>query len=191
MKTKSEQWIVGVDLRQRSDGAVRFAGWLWRAMAADVRPTLHGVHVIESAQLKALRQFGSRAEIERRVAGEVGFTIERAGAAEAFERTAVIEHRRVDVHLAELAEGIGATTLLVGRVSGVDQGGLIRLGTVARRLVRALRRPVIVVPPDLDPAQLGPGPVVLAANAGESWSARCASPPTWPASSAVSPCACT
>ncbi|MEM9462867.1 MAG: universal stress protein, partial [Myxococcota bacterium] len=56
-----------------------------------------------------------------------------------------------------------AHVLVLGRRAPIGGGvGAIRLGRVARRLVRDLPFVVLVVPPDLQPGQIGSGPVVLA-----------------------------
>jgi len=46
----------------------------------------------------------------------------------------------------------------------------VRLGRVARRLVRSLPTPVVVVPPDLEDTEVGRGPVVVAVDLTESCS---------------------
>ena len=41
---------------------------------------------------------------------------------------------------------------------------LMRLGSVARRMLRQLKQPTIVVPPDLLASQVGRGPVLVAVD---------------------------
>jgi nucleotide-binding universal stress UspA family protein len=54
--------------------------------------------------------------------------------------------------------------LLVGRVGRRDGRALLRLGRVARRLLRHLPAPVMVVPPDLPRTDVGRGPLILATD---------------------------
>lgn len=167
MKQTQQQWIVGVDLRKRSDGALRFATWL-QAHISERPPELRGVHVLESGQLKALRKFGSHAEIIARIEAEAGLVAKRAGAEGALASLDIVESARADEGLARACQQHGADVLIVGRKCGVEEGGFVRLGSVARRLLRQLPAPTIVVPPDLETAAFGAGPVVLAAVPGDS-----------------------
>ncbi len=167
MNQTQQQWIVGVDLRKRSDGAVRFATWL-QAHMRERPPELRGVHVLETSQLKALRKFGSRAEIIGRLEAEARLVAKNAGAADALASLDVVENRRADDGLASACQQHGADVLIVGRKCGTEESGFVRLGSVARRLLRSLPAPTIVVPPDLETAAFGPGPVILAAVPGDS-----------------------
>lgn len=53
-----------------------------------------------------------------------------------------------------------ATGVIVARAAPTKSRGMFRLGVVARRLLRRLTSPVIVVPPDLTASRIGDGPVV-------------------------------
>jgi len=66
--------------------------------------------------------------------------------------------------LALAAANPEVTGIIIGRVSGRDPPAPARLGKVARRLVRRLPVPVMVVPPDLLRTDIGKGPVVLATD---------------------------
>lgn len=166
---KQTQWIVGVDLRKRSDGAVRFATWLKGLFQDPAQaPALRGVHVLEDAQVNALRKHGSRAEIRGRLEAEAQLVVTRAGAEGALASLEVAESRRAEDGLTSECQEHGADALIIGRKSGVDEAAVVRLGTVARRLLRTLPAPVIVVPPDLESAAFGSGPIVLAAVPGDS-----------------------
>jgi nucleotide-binding universal stress UspA family protein len=163
---KSSQWIVGVDLRKRSDGALRFATWL-QSQYKDT-PTLHGVHVLVSAQLKSLRKFGSKADIISRLQAEAKLVADNAGVGDALRSLEVQEHRNVVIGMTSACEEHHASVLVVGRKSGATEGGVVRLGSVARKLLRRLVAPTIVVPPDLETSSFTSGPVVLAAVPGDS-----------------------
>lgn len=161
MSTDSqERWIVGLDLGARAHGALAFAGWMQRAASPAERPAIAGVHVIEGWAARALpiarEEYVQKARsIAARHAGEVGC---------ALADVAVIEAERVEDGLADAARG--AATLVIGRAAGRASEALVRLGRVARRVLRRLPTPVVVVPPDLDAATLG-GPVVVGVDLGE------------------------
>jgi nucleotide-binding universal stress UspA family protein len=63
------------------------------------------------------------------------------------------------------AGALAATTgIIVGRRAAESDSSIIRLGKVARRLLRRLDSPVFVVPPDLERAAIGAGPIVCAVD---------------------------
>lgn len=70
--------------------------------------------------------------------------------------------------LADAAADAGADGVLVDRRAGRIGHGLVRLGRVARNLLRTLPVPVMVVPNDLAAVQIGAGPVVVATDLGLS-----------------------
>jgi nucleotide-binding universal stress UspA family protein len=85
-------------------------------------------------------------------------------AADAFAHIDAIEADDV-VDLLAGAGGLAATTgVIIGRRAPEADGGLVRLGRVARKLLRRLESPVFVVPPDLEQAHIGAGPIVCAVN---------------------------
>jgi nucleotide-binding universal stress UspA family protein len=90
-------------------------------------------------------------------------TAESLGAASAFSAFEVVPGDTPEAVLAHVAEERDADGLIVGRAGAAGEWSLVSLGRVARRLLRHVPRPVVVVPPDLDVAALGRGPVVIAA----------------------------
>jgi nucleotide-binding universal stress UspA family protein len=65
--------------------------------------------------------------------------------------------------LEERTKAHGSSALLVGRRAGADRTvSFPRLGSVARKLLRRLKVPVIVTPADLLMSQIGAGPVLVA-----------------------------
>ncbi|MCA9708993.1 MAG: universal stress protein, partial [Myxococcales bacterium] len=98
---------------------------------------------------------------------------------EGFDHQLEQEGLRSRVAAAELVFGVSAEDVLAKRVGGVPDSvlvvgrraprgstGFTRLGKVARRLVRTLPAPVVVVPPDFE-VERAPGPVVLATSLRE------------------------
>lgn len=148
-----------MDLTSTSHGAVRLARWLQARSRHEQR--LRGVYV------------GSAATIERMLPG-AGLPGERAclmmraaaeslGAASAFAAFEAVPGDEPEEVLARVAEANEADGLVIGRAGAAGEWSLVSLGRVARRLLRHVPRPVMVVPPDLDVAALGRGPVVIGA----------------------------
>ncbi len=62
----------------------------------------------------------------------------------------------------------GSTALVISRRAKRQAGLMLtRLGSIARRLLRQLAQPTIVVPPDLLASQVGEGPVLVAVDFSE------------------------
>lgn len=151
----SNDWTVGLDLGERSRGALLFSHWL-----AGGSDRVTGVYVLEA---------WSRPYI----AGDIISTVHHAVADAARglgisppARVTVIEAAHVEEALADAAEG--AAGLVLGRAARAGEDGLVRLGRVARRLLRILPGPVVVVPRDL--AVVAPGPILVATDLGASGS---------------------
>ena len=147
-------WLLGLDLGPRSHGALAFAAWL-RA-TADARVV--GLHVLEAG---AGRFVGGADEAADAVRTAVDERCERLGLPR-LEQVEVLMVSRAEEGLAARCEH--AAGLILGRAAPTGKAALVRLGRVARRVLRQLPGPVIVVPPEL--AQVGPGPILLATDLG-------------------------
>lgn len=163
------RWVVGLDLRPHSHGAIQFAAWL-HAHAAAGAVTLEGLHVVEN-RLLGLPDAPARAALVGRAKQATVAALTARQALDAFAHVDAVEADEVVDTLAA-AGGLAATAgILVGRrLGGSDEhglGGWVRLGKVARRLLRRLDSPVCVVPPDLERAHVGAGPVVCAVSLDE------------------------
>ncbi len=151
----SKPWILGLDLGPRSHGALVFAAWLRSGGAA-----IHGLHVLEAWAGPFLA-----------AAEDLGETV-REAVAERYAHLGIPPLERVDavvVPRAEdglLAAAATAGGLVIGRAAPRGERPRVRLGSVARRVLRALPVPVIVVPPDL--AAIASGPILLATDLGPS-----------------------
>lgn len=158
------RWIVGLDLRGLSQGAIHFARWLHEHARAE---RLVGVHVIEAYPDAArdielpIESFQEwlQAAAEREVA--------KAGARAAFDDVDVSRSTSAEDGLGAAVEAKRADGLILGRKAPRGQEPLVRLGRVARRLVRRAEAPLVVVPPDLVTQDIGDGPVVVATDLGE------------------------
>lgn len=159
------EWLVGMDLSDRGQGALDYARWLSEALevgSGDDR--FVGVHVLEQAELRQLLRYHHLEEIESQARALADQLVDKAGMGERLVDRRVICGRSAELALAELAHRPGTRALVIGRQARRGETRLVRLGRVARRLLRSLPAPVIVVPPDLREGGVGSGPVMLAAS---------------------------
>lgn len=153
--TAIKPWIIGLDLSPRSTGVFVLAEWL-RSGGAQVL----GVHVLEAWATPFL---AAAEDVATRVQAAVEERCAHLGVAPLSGVSVEIRPRAEDglLHAATLGAG-----LVIGRAALRGEQSLVRLGSAARRVLRALPGPVIVVPPDL-PA-IAAGPIVLATDLGSS-----------------------
>ena len=157
--------VLGMDLRSASSGALRFARWLIDT-GVSRREDVLAVHVIEMDHLLgAVRPFGPGTLPERLLPGmrqkldEAGLDV----------RAEVVEADNAEHALVEAAQRHAAEMLVVGRRG--SPSSFVRLGRVARRLLRELPTSIAIVPPEIRAtpgAGLGPGPVLLASDLGST-----------------------
>ncbi len=152
----SAPWIVGLDLGARSHGALVLAGWLRAAAGVPVL----GLHVLEAW---ASRFVAGADEATDAVRVAIDQRCARLGI-EPLAQVEVMTVPRAEEGLASRAEA--AAGLIVGRAAPTGANKLVRLGRVARRVLRQLPGPVIVAPPEL--AEVADGPVLLASELGEA-----------------------
>jgi nucleotide-binding universal stress UspA family protein len=153
------KWIVGLDLRPSSQGAVAFAQWL-SANMADGGDTFAGVHVLEEAHMQsALRHHHLdelTAEVNRR-ARQV-YTDHQVG--DAWGNPVLLRAGNAELGLEQARGNESADGIIIGRQACRDSNDIVRLGRVARRVLRALSAPVVVVPPDIRVGSVGKGPIM-------------------------------
>ena len=158
-------WIVGIDLRQRSDGALRLARWFRRQLAASGHELeLHGVHVIEREKLSYVRVREDVEAIGHMAQRRMDEAIEVADARKDFASLELAYDLDAEDALAERVQRGEAEALVVGRRAKAGDDPVIALGRVARRVLRMLPCPVIVTPPDLEVESLGRGPIAVATS---------------------------
>lgn len=155
--TTEPRWLIGLELSPRCGGALQFARFLRRTIHARVG----GVYVQElwltgvPPGEAAAYAFRLRAEAEK------WLDTLAAGAPEAaVDATEILDQIDAETGLASI--GRGAAGILVGRRVASERGWS-HLGRVARRLLRSLPAPVIVVPPELASDAFA-GPVVFASD---------------------------
>lgn len=139
-------FVFGLDLTYKSHGALAFGAWLRTALTPD---EVEAVHVLSASGSSPRAQVA----LHEQLAG--------AGHAQTFARIQVLEAPGIVEELGRLESF--ARALVLGRRARGGERALVHLGPVARKLLRGLPLPTIVVPPELEPAALG-GPVVLATD---------------------------
>ncbi len=158
------RWVVGLDLRPESQGAVHFGVWLAKQMHEQPRQSLIGVHVVEQESTFPILRYHAEEEV-RLGAIEAGKrAVEAAMATEWVGEPHVVLGTTADDRLASVVPLYRADGLILGRQAKAGEDRLVRLGRVARRLLRRLPVPIFVVPPDLLASDLREGPVIVATD---------------------------
>jgi nucleotide-binding universal stress UspA family protein len=145
-----------MDLRPRSDGAINFGSWL-RHKADHQRLT--GLHVIERPREPTLGVFNGDALMSQAKFGAERVLDEHHARSD-FDDVGVEFGDAAEAYLQASLLARDADGLLIGRRAASDDRSFIRLGRVARRLLRQLPVPTIVVPPELEAKDVGAGPVI-------------------------------
>jgi nucleotide-binding universal stress UspA family protein len=158
------RWIVGLDLLELSVGALRFASWL-RRRAPEERSC--GVHVLTPHPLRQSLANKTEEEFRLWVHGLAQECVDQAGVAEQLDGVVLVEGETAEEGLLAALAAERGKALIIGRKAASGAESFVRLGRVARRLLRQMPAPIVVVPPDLE-RELPPGPVVLATDLGPS-----------------------
>jgi nucleotide-binding universal stress UspA family protein len=156
------RWVVGVDLRPHSHGAINFAAWL-HAQDQTGQAEFEALHMVES-DLFELPDAPPRAAVLGRAKQATIAALTARNALEVFAHVDAIEADDVIDTLAAAGALATSTGLIIGRRAAESETRVVRLGKVARRLLRRLESPVFVVPPDLERAHIGDGPIVCAVD---------------------------
>lgn len=167
MSPSANLWIVGLDLRPTGQGALRFAHWLAAASTADA-PRFVGVHVLDEDMLRAALRYHHLDELLGGAREEAEMVVRNAGATDVLSEVQVVQGVHAEKTLEQARAEHHADGLVVGRQAPREGHHLLRLGKVARRLLRTLAGPLVVVPPDWQPeAGDAQGPIVCATNLGD------------------------
>lgn len=159
------RWIVGIDLRERSHGAVHMAAWM-RAQYRGTEPAeFFGIHVVDERLRDSAKVMSEVIGAGRQALASVA---EQCGVADPFTDVRVVLAPSVEQGLARAAARPDIDGLLLGRIAPREGRSLVRLGSVARRLLRSLPVPVLVVPPNLVGNDIGGGGIMLASDLGEA-----------------------
>ena len=149
------RWLVGADLGTRSEGALQAAAWMAKS-ATGQRCEL--VHVVEPAPRLRSVMIERAVETAR---GELAAMTDRLGLHGPLDGVDAVVADSAEEGLADRAEKGRYDVLLLGRAAPRSSDAIVRLGPVARRLLRRLPVAVGVVPPDLTTADVGAGRIVL------------------------------
>lgn len=156
------KWLIGVDLDERSTGALQMAAWLSTQPSRE-HVELVAVHVIDTRLLSPVGGSWPLCTAAERALHDV---IARSGLSTIIADARVITAATVEDGLAEAAAPFDG--LLIGRAAPRQGHAWVRLGSVARRMLRRLPVPVMVVPPDLSAGEVGGGAVMLATDLAPS-----------------------
>jgi len=155
------RWLIGLDLRGGGSGALGFAKWL-REQGSDRAPDeVTCAHVVEES---TILRYEYVVELEHRIATYARQAMEAAGIHPSERNPRIIFGVSPDTGLADVAGELGADAIIVGRRAGKHDERFVRLGGVARRLLRKLPVPIVIVPPDAPATGLGRGPLILATD---------------------------
>ncbi len=157
------RWIVGVDVGQGSHAALEFLAWA-AGKAILGREDAVAVHVLEDDHLRIVLRTHHLDEVKAAAGKAAEETLERHGVDAPVE---VVQAVEAFDGLAAEALKYRADALVVGRHAGLEGSGLARLGRIARGALRELAFPVIVVPHDLTPNDVGAGPVLALTGLGD------------------------
>lgn len=145
---------------------MQFAAWLRRSDS--VRPDqIIAVHVVEDESLGNVVAYHSESEVLGAASDACKRLIDDTFTRDVFGPPLVVRAQRAEDQLAAAIDLHEADAVVIGRQAKTGDFRLVRLGRVARRLVRRLPGPVVVVPPELLNSEVGKGPVLLATDLGE------------------------
>jgi nucleotide-binding universal stress UspA family protein len=148
-----KRWLIGLSLGSDELGPLEMGAWLHETTAA----SLQAMHVAVVPSLP----HRYRVELEAGLRQVLDQQIAEAGLADLLSAPEVRLGKHVDRDLVERAAALDAG-LLIGRSAPRSAAWIVRLGRVARRVLRHLPGVVAVVPPDLRRGDIGSGPVMVA-----------------------------
>ncbi len=155
------RWIVGLDLQHRSAGALQLVRWLDRERHAAEEDEFAGVHVLEEEHLELVLRYHHLDEVLASANRAAAAALRHEGVERLVRDVELIQGPDAADVLLTAARAGGADALVVGRAApGAAGVRIVRLGRVARRLLRRTTSPVAVVPPDVRAEALGDGPLV-------------------------------
>jgi len=145
------KWLIGVDLRHGCEGALAFASWLRKRQPDTALVAMHALE-IPKGRIPVIPDLDT---VNRYVDTFVHKHLPDAD-------VRLFEEQPAENALARAVSVHQTDAMVIGRRSPRDRDTLIRLGAVARRLLRRLPAPIVVCPPDLAEGDVGAGPIVVA-----------------------------
>ncbi len=160
------KWIVATNLRDDSRGAFEFASWLHaHARQSEAHPIASLAVVRDGGDF--LNVPSGRSLMRERVEEATRQFLQQTPARDAIAEVKVELGTDVATTLCDVAHRMHGT-LVLGRAAPRENTRLVRLGTVARRTLRKLGGPVVIVPPDWTATIAGEGPIMVAVDASPS-----------------------
>jgi len=154
--------LVGLDLQGHDTGAIRFAAWA----ASTKSPPLEALHVLRRSDLTALLDHTPQHDIEQGATRLAQAEIDKHGARASWGLVSVVAGEAPELALGNHATRVDADVLVIGRRALTEGRALVRLGKVARRVLRRLVTTTVVVPPDFAVTSAGRGPIIVATDGG-------------------------
>jgi|GEM_PF-4099102 len=153
----SAPWNPAIASESSEPGPLRFGDWFTES------DELHVVRVIGESFVRGV--FGAHGS--QGVLGQERRQLQQLVTDARLRHAARIDVRQSDDVSAALRDAAGPSEpLILGRRARSRAQAMVRLGPVARRVLRAAQGPVIMVPPALE--RVGAGPVLLATACGGS-----------------------
>jgi nucleotide-binding universal stress UspA family protein len=144
------RWLVDLDPARQIDGNIELCRWI-DARAADSKCEFVGVVITEPDDPR----------VDEEILHEVQTILRRHEAQHLVTPSVVVRADEPPSALQRLAEDRGRFTgIIVGRRARKDARSIVRLGRIARAMVRASTLPVLVTPPDLRHGEVPSGPVL-------------------------------
>jgi len=165
--------MLGLDLGARSRGALELAGWLRSSTGSQAKQEFAAVHVLDE-RLRRLLRSDQLKDVHARAERELNEVVDASPAAPDVTKRSILSASSPEHGLEEALATDACDGIVIGRIAEADERRLVRLGSVARTLLRRLPKPVIVVPPDISGAALGGGAIVLATDLGAASTAAAA-----------------
>lgn len=166
-------WIIGLDLASSSRGALLFADWLGHTIQTGRQPDWSVLHVVDEDLFMDRLRFETRDELIEDQQNEALQLLERLGVADTLGLPHIVAGWKTEEELEDELSSLDAGGLVVGRRAESSGFHLVHLGKVARHLLHRIPAPVMVVPPDLDPASIGTGPLLVAEDQPEETESAC------------------
>ena len=158
-------WIVGLDAHGRCHGAVRFARWFLSHVEAHAAPIV-GLHMVDLTLFGPLVGEVSTDQLETAARTHLGRLPAELGLDPKELEVEVAPTDSIAHALTEQCHTRHAEGIIIGRKAPRQSKSVVRLGRVARQLLRELPVTVLVVPPDHDPRDQK-GPIVVATGLGD------------------------
>jgi len=142
---------------------MRWAAWMSGASTAGGEG-LVGIHVLEEEHLRAALRYHHLDELVASAERSAKDSLRELGVSERFAEVHVLQGESAEQALPVAAAYHACEGIILGRQASREGMALSRLGRVARRVLRRLPRPVIIVPPDVVPPADPGAPIVAACS---------------------------